>query len=270
VASHRPRKRYGQHFLHDPAIIARIIAALAPRPDDILVEIGPGLGALTIPLLAAHEEVFTVEIDRIVIPELERRAAGQGKLHALAANALEVDFRRFLSVGKRLRLVGNLPYNISTPLLFHVLEQAESIHDMHFMLQKEVVERMVAMPGGRDYGRLTVMLAYRCRAEALFRIGRGAFKPPPQVESAMVRLVPHRRPPFAAGNPDLFEKLVRHAFGQRRKTLKNALKGCADEVTLRQVGIDPMVRPEQVSPAEFGALAEVLSRTAENRPPNHG
>jgi 16S rRNA (adenine1518-N6/adenine1519-N6)-dimethyltransferase len=270
MKSHRPRKRYGQHFLHDPAIIARIVAGLAPQPDDILVEIGPGLGALTLPLLAAHEEVFAVEIDRSVIPELERRAAGQGKLHLIEADALRVDFHRFRSAGKRLRLVGNLPYNISTPLLFHVLEQAEFIHDMHFMLQKEVVERMVATPGGRDYGRLTVMLAYRCRVEALFRIGRGAFTPPPQVESAMVRMVPHRRPPFAAGNPGLFKKLVRHAFAQRRKTVKNALKGCADEAVLRQAGIDPLGRPEQVSPAEFGALAEVLSRTAENRPPNHG
>ncbi|HXG28593.1 MAG TPA: 16S rRNA (adenine(1518)-N(6)/adenine(1519)-N(6))-dimethyltransferase RsmA, partial [Nevskiales bacterium] len=190
---HIPRKRFGQHFLHDPGVIHRILAALAPQPGQTLVEIGPGLGALTVPLLQQAGELHVVELDRDVIPRLEAACAGHGRLIVHAADALRFDFRALAPPGGRLRLVGNLPYNISTPLLFHLLAQADAIADMLFMLQKEVVERMVAQPGEPAYGRLSVSLAAQAAVEALFTVGRGAFRPPPKIESAVVRVVP--RPP---------------------------------------------------------------------------
>ncbi|HHO69611.1 MAG TPA: 16S rRNA (adenine(1518)-N(6)/adenine(1519)-N(6))-dimethyltransferase RsmA, partial [Gammaproteobacteria bacterium] len=192
--THRARKRFGQNFLHDPAVIQRIVAAVAPAPGQHLVEIGPGQGAITRPLLAACGELDVVELDRDLIEPLARRLADVGTLRIHNADALRFDFCG-LAGDAGLRVVGNLPYNISTPLLFHLLAQAGCIEDMHFMLQKEVVARMAAAPGGGDYGRLSVMIQYHCEVTPLFGIGPGAFRPAPKVESAFVRLVPHPRPP---------------------------------------------------------------------------
>ena len=252
---HRPRKRFGQHFLHDQNVIKKILLAISPKPEDCIVEIGPGLGAITLPLLKCCGTLIAIELDRDVIPRLQASAAQQGALHVIQGDALKTDFRALLPSGKRARLVGNLPYNISTPLLFHLLEQADAIHDMHFMLQKEVVQRMAARPGGRDYGRLTVMLAARCRVEPLFHIGAGAFSPPPRVESAFVRLVPHATAPFPLSDPLRFAQLVSRAFSHRRKTVKNALQGLVDETAIRTAGLDPAARPETLSAADYARLA---------------
>jgi 16S rRNA (adenine1518-N6/adenine1519-N6)-dimethyltransferase len=251
----RARKRFGQHFLHDPRVIQKIIVAVSPRPGEALVEIGPGHGAITLPLLECCHALTAVELDRDVIPLLEAAAAGKGELRVIQGDALETDLARLAPPGRKIRLVGNLPYNISTPLLFHFLEQAEHIADMHFMLQKEVVRRMAAPPGGKEYGRLTVMLAARCRVEPLFNIGAGAFRPPPKVESAFVRLVPHERAPFPLQDLGRFAAIVTQAFSHRRKTLRNALAGLLDEAAIRDAGIDPQTRPETLSAAEFGRLA---------------
>jgi len=251
----RARKRFGQHFLHDPGVIARIVAAIDPKPGERIVEIGPGTGALTLPLLARCGRLDVIEIDRDLARELPRRAAGTGALVVHEADALGFDFRALWAGGPRLRLCGNLPYNISTPLLFHLLDAREAIADMHFMLQKEVVGRIVARPGGKEYGRLTVMLAAACRSESLFRVGRGAFQPPPAVDSAVVRLVPHGRPPFPLADPARFARLVAAAFQMRRKTLRNSLRGLLDAAAFEAAGIDAGRRPETLAPEEFARLA---------------
>ena len=191
---HRTRKRFGQHFLHDPAVIQRIVAAINPRADDILVEIGPGEGAITLPLLQATGRLHVIELDRDLIEPLQRQAIEAGELTIYNADALRFDFCQLAGSGS-LRVVGNLPYNISTPLLFHLLEQSRCISDMHFMLQKEVVDRLAAEPGSGQYGRLSVMVQYRCEVTPLFTIGPGAFRPPPRVESAFVRMRPYRTLP---------------------------------------------------------------------------
>ena len=257
MTEHRARKRFGQHFLHDRNVIDKILLAISPKPGDCLVEIGPGLGAITLPLLERCGTLVAVELDRDVIPRLEAAAAGKGQLRIVQGDALKTDFRDLAPAGSKIRLVGNLPYNISTPLLFHFLAQADVIRDMHFMLQKEVVQRMAARPGGKEYGRLTVMLAIRCRVEPLFNIGAGAFSPPPKVESAFVRLIPHATPPFPIDDPAHFARLVTQAFSHRRKTLRNALQGMADETLIRAAGIDPGTRPETVSPAEYARLSNL-------------
>ncbi len=253
-AEHRPRKRFGQHFLHDSNIIAKLVRTIAPVSTDRLVEIGPGLGALTLPLLEAAGRLQVVELDRDVIPILKESCAALGELTVHEADALKFDFRTLATDGP-IRLVGNLPYNISTPLLFHLLDQSEVIVDMHFMLQKEVVERMAAGAGDEAYGRLSVMLAARCSVEPLFTIGPGAFKPPPKVDSAVVRLVPWQTAPFPIPDPERFARIVNQAFSRRRKTLRNALKGLVDSDQMETAGVDPSVRPETLSPAEFGKLA---------------
>ena len=258
AAAHVTKKRFGQHFLHDQHILRRIVEAVSPRAGDTLVEIGPGEGALTFPLLKAAGHLTAIELDRDLIEPLRARAVGIGELTIVHRDVLSVDFGA-LAAGKRLRLVGNLPYNISTPILFHVLEHAPAIEDMHFMLQKEVVERMAAEPGSKTYGRLSVMLQLRCSVEPLFGVPPGAFRPPPKVESAVVRLVP-----FAAADlPDtdfaMIERVVRAAFGQRRKTLGNALSTVADANQIVAAGIDPRARAEQLAPADFVALARHLS-----------
>jgi 16S rRNA (adenine1518-N6/adenine1519-N6)-dimethyltransferase len=252
---HRARKRFGQHFLHDRNAIHKILTAIAPKPGDRLVEIGPGLGAITLPLLERCGELTAVELDQDVIPGLAAAAAGRGRLHIIQGDALATDLYALAPAGGKIRLLGNLPYNISTPLLFHFLEQADCIADMHFMLQKEVVQRMAAAPGSKIYGRLTVMLAARCRVEPLFNIGAGAFKPPPKVESAFVRLTPHSVPPFPIRDPMRFARVVTQAFSHRRKTLRNALAGVMDESAIRAVGIDPGVRPETLRASDFARLA---------------
>jgi 16S rRNA (adenine1518-N6/adenine1519-N6)-dimethyltransferase len=226
-----------------------------PQPDDHLVEIGPGQGAITVHLLDAAGKLEAVELDRDLIEPLKAKCAGHGEFTVHQGDALKFDLCSLAGNGRPLRLVGNLPYNISTPLLFHFLDQAECIADMHFMLQKEVVERMAAGPGSKTYGRLSVMLQTRCEITPLFDIGPGAFKPPPKVDSAIVRLVPHAEPPFAVDNPELFAQVVAQAFAQRRKTLRKSLKTLLDPAAFERAGVDPGARPEQLAPADFARLA---------------
>jgi 16S rRNA (adenine1518-N6/adenine1519-N6)-dimethyltransferase len=251
---HQARKRFGQHFLHDRNVIGRIVDAIAPHPGDHLVEIGPGLGALTRPLLERSGSLEVIELDRDVIPHLTATCAGAGSLTIHSADVLDVDFPA-LAAGRTLRLCGNLPYNISTPLLFHVLQSRDVIQDMTFMLQKEVVLRMAAAPDTGDYGRLTVMLAAYCQSTRLFDVGPGAFRPPPKVDSSIVRVVPHRSPPFPIADPARFAAVVAAAFGQRRKTLRNSLAGLVDSGGFESCGIDPSRRAETLSPTEFALLA---------------
>jgi len=247
------KKRFGQNFLHDQNIIARIIHAISPKPGQALIEIGPGRGALTKPLLAAGEKLQVIELDRDVIPFLQAHCEHHPGLVIHQRDALKVDFPS-LAPGQPLRVVGNLPYNISTPLLFHLLQFADHIRDMHFMLQKEVVDRMVAKPGGGDYGRLTVSLAARAECVSLFRVSPGAFHPAPKVYSAVVRVRP-RPAPFAIPDFGVYDRIVTAAFGQRRKTLSNALKGLLDSDQIRAANVDPSLRAERLSAAEFGALS---------------
>jgi len=250
-----PKKRFGQHFLHDQAVLDRIVRTVNPKPDDALVEIGPGRGALTRLLLPKVDRLRVVEIDRDVIGPL-RAACGQSeKLEIHMGDALEVDFAQFVEAGQSLRLVGNLPYNISTPLLFHLLGVAGLVRDMHFMLQKEVVDRLCAEPGSDDYGRLTVSMAARAEAVSLFDVGPEAFHPPPKVDSAVVRLTP-RPAPFPLADLGAYERLVQAAFNQRRKTLANGLKGLLTAAQIAAVGIEPGIRAEQLSPAEFARLSD--------------
>jgi 16S rRNA (adenine1518-N6/adenine1519-N6)-dimethyltransferase len=251
----RARKRFGQHFLHDPGVLARIVAAIDPKPGERVVEIGPGRGALTFPLLERCKRLEVIEIDRDLARLLRERAAGAGELIVHEADVLDVDFAALHGGGPPLRVCGNLPYNISTPLLFHLLESRAAIADMHFMLQKEVVDRIVAPPGGKTYGRLTVMLAAACRTERLFQVGRGAFQPPPAVDSAVVRLVPHAADPFPLPDPERFARVVAAAFSMRRKTLRNSLRGLIDGSQFAAAGIDAGRRPETLAPAEFASLA---------------
>jgi 16S rRNA (adenine1518-N6/adenine1519-N6)-dimethyltransferase len=236
--SHRPRKRFGQHFLHDPRVLARIVDAIAPAPGEFIVEIGPGEGALTAPLLARAKRMDAIELDR----DLAARLRGMPGLTVHEGDALEFDFAR-LPAG--MRLVGNLPYNISTPLLFHVARYADRVRDMHFMLQLEVVERMVAAPSTPAYGRLSVSLQSRFRMKKLFSVSRGAFRPPPKVESAVVRLEPLEKP------LRVDDDLLRRAFSARRKTIKNALPG----IDLAAAGIDPGLRPENLAPEDYARLS---------------
>lgn len=265
AGAHAPKKRFGQHFLHDPQVIARIVRAIDPQPADIMVEIGPGLGALTLPLLHKLDRLHVVEIDRDVIPHL-RAICGDdaARLVVHQADALSFDYAALAEPGRAgsvsgpLRLVGNLPYNISTPLLFHLLGFAAAIRDMHFMLQKEVVQRMVAAPGSGDYGRLTVTLAARAQAESLFEVGPGAFRPPPQVDSAVVRIRP-RPAPFPLADLNAYDRVVTAAFGQRRKTLANALRRLLTAEQIAAAGIDPRARAEVLAPADFAKLADRLT-----------
>jgi 16S rRNA (adenine1518-N6/adenine1519-N6)-dimethyltransferase len=255
----RARKRFGQHFLHDPAVIARIVAAIGLRPGDAAVEIGPGRGALTSQLLAAAGRLDAVEIDRDLAAQLRARFAAELHFRLHEHDALEMDWRSLAQLrGTRLRVVGNLPYNISTPLLFRLLRDAGSILDMHFMLQKEVVDRILAAPGSRIYGRLTVMLAPLVRAVRVLEVGPGAFQPRPQVSSAMVRLIVDPAPPDWALTP-LYATLVSAAFGQRRKTLRNSLGGLLGAAQISALGIDPGARAEVLAPEQFGALARAAA-----------
>ena len=252
---HQPRKRFGQNFLADAHYVARIIDAIAPRPGDNLVEIGPGLGALTGSLVEGAGRIAAIEIDRDLAARLrDRFAADVVALHE--TDALTFDFG---SLGPDLRVVGNLPYNISSPLLFHLGGYAASVRDIHVMLQREVVARMTAQASTPDYGRLTVTLQCRFEITRLFIVPPGAFRPAPNVESAVARLVPlrNRRPKIV--DEALFARVVAGAFGQRRKTLRNALAGVASEAQLRDADIDPSARGETLAVADFVRLANVLA-----------
>jgi 16S rRNA (adenine1518-N6/adenine1519-N6)-dimethyltransferase len=251
---HQARKRFGQNFLTDEAAIAAIVAAINPAPGECLVEIGPGLGALTRPLLTAAGQLHAIEIDRDLAQALAQEFGARLKLHT--GDVLKYDFS---ALGERLRVIGNLPYNISTPLLFRMIEQRQHIRDMHFMLQKEVVDRMAAAPDTEHYGRLTVMLAPWLRVEPLFDIGPGAFRPPPRVTSTFVRLAAHEEP-LRIEHPRCYANVVAAAFSQRRKTLRNALKAILSQEDIRAAGIDPGARAETVPAAGFAALAAELAR----------
>jgi 16S rRNA (adenine1518-N6/adenine1519-N6)-dimethyltransferase len=252
---HQPRKRFGQNFLHDPGVIARIIAAIAPQPGERLVEIGPGRGAITAGLLGAAGRLDVVEIDRDLIGPLAERFAAEGGLAIHSADALSFDLCAIAAQGPRLRLVGNLPYNISTPLLFRFLEQAECIQDMHLMLQREVVERIAAEPGGKTYGRLSVMIQALCQVRPLFTIGPGAFTPAPKVDSAFLRLHPYRPLPHPIADAGTLSRLVARAFSQRRKTLRNTLKDTLPPGLLESQGIDPGQRAEEIPVEAYIRLA---------------
>lgn len=258
----RPKKHYGQHFLQERGIIERIIAALSPRPGDRIVEIGPGEGALTLPLLDAARQLTAIELDAELITPLQAAATAHGELTVIHADVLEVDLTA-LALGRKLRLVGNLPYYVSSPILFHCLDHGDAIADMLFMLQKEVVERMAAPPGGKVYGRLSVMLQLSCKVEPLLRVPPGAFRPLPQVDSAVVRLTPlpaTQRPDPALSR--MIETIVRAAFGKRRKTLVNALSGLLDAQAIRAAGIDPGARAETLAPQRYVALAQIAAQHA--------
>ncbi len=239
--------------------MARLVAAIAPKDNDYLVEIGPGLGALTLPILEAVGHLTAVELDRDLLPHLQERCAALGELTIHQADALAFDFRT-LAVQAPIRLIGNLPYNIATPLLFHLIEQLipppTRVLDMHFMVQREVADRLVASHLHGNYGRLSVMIQYHCRVERLFTVPAGAFRPPPKVESAVVRLRPHTIPPVVVSDYPQFVHLVRQAFSQRRKTLRNALRGLLPEASILAADIDPGIRPEKLSILQFAQLSE--------------
>lgn len=250
------KKQLGQHFLHERGVVEHIILAVDPRPGDRLVEIGPGQGALTLPLLRRHGALTAIEFDRDLVVPLRAAAANHGTLTLIEADVLSVDLGA-LAIDGLIRLVGNLPYNLSSPILFHAVAHAASIRDMHFMLQKEVVDRMAAPPGSKVYGRLGVMLQAYCEVTALFNVGPGAFRPPPKVDSAVVRLVPRAPDSIGIRDPRRFADVVRAAFGQRRKMLRKALESTCTPAQLAAAGIDPQLRAEQVAVADFIRLANV-------------
>jgi 16S rRNA (adenine1518-N6/adenine1519-N6)-dimethyltransferase len=258
MSEHRARKRFGQNFLHDESVIEHIIASINPQAGERLVEIGPGLGALTGRLLEAAGRLDVVELDRDLIPKLAVKFASTGELLIHEADALKFDFRSLVNEGEQLRIIGNLPYNISTPLLFHLLDTAEIIRDMHVMLQKEVVDRMTASPGSSDFGRLTVMLQYRCKVTRLFAVGPESFSPAPKVESAIARLTPYASLPFTAKSEGALAKLVSQAFSQRRKMLRASLKGLLSIEQIEACGIDPTRRPETLSVQQFVRLSDEI------------
>ena len=263
MKSHRPRKRFGQHFLRDPGVVDAILRAIAPAPDDTIVEVGPGLAALTGQLASRAGELHAVELDRDLATRLRADFAARSNVTIHEADALRFDF---CSLGTSLRIVGNLPYNISTPLLFRLLEQRACVRDMHFMLQKEVVDRMTAGPGSKRYGRLTVMLGCYFEMQALFDVDRLAFEPPPAVTSAVVRMQPLAEGAYRIDDPQHFARLVAAAFAQRRKTIRNALRDVAAQADLTAVGIDPGQRAETIGIALYVDLANRLARPANHVP----
>jgi 16S rRNA (adenine1518-N6/adenine1519-N6)-dimethyltransferase len=252
---HIAKKRFGQNFLTDQSVIASLVDAISPKVDDLMVEIGPGLGALTKPLMQKLNLLHVVEVDRDIIAWMQKEYANKAiEIHN--ADALKFDFK---SLGQNLRVTGNLPYNISTPILFHLLDNINAITDMHFMLQKEVVERMVAAPSTPAYGRLSVMLQYKLHMDYLITVPPEAFEPAPKVESAFVRCVPHAVLPFVAKDEAMFAKVVLAAFGQRRKTLRNTLKGLLEDDGFTALNINSQKRAENLSVAEFVSIANYLS-----------
>ena len=256
MPGHRSRKRFGQHFLTDPGVIGAILRSVHATKDDVVVEIGPGRGAITAALAADAGHLHAVELDRDLVARLRRQYADNPTVTIHEADALAFDFS---SLGDRLRIVGNLPYNISTPLLFHLLKFRDRILDMHFMLQKEVVDRMAAGPGSKTYGRLGIMLGCHLQIESLFDVDKSAFEPPPEVTSAVVRLDPLPTNAYNIKDEALLSTIVTNAFMKRRKTIRNALKDHAEISDLEAVDIDPGLRPEQISIQQFVDLSNHLA-----------
>ena len=263
---HRPRKRFGQNFLCDENIVQQIISAINPQREDHVVEIGPGLGVLTAQLLPQVSRLDAVELDRDLIPKLSARCAGLGQLEIHSCDALRFDYcelssklsPQLSSQARSLRIVGNLPYNISTPLLFLLLEQTHCIKDMHFMLQKEVVDRMTAVPNTSDYGRLSVMTQYRCDMHNMLSVPPSAFNPAPKVDSAVISMRPYETPPVIIEDEKKFSKVVTRAFATRRKTLRNNFKGLLDDAQWQTIDIDPVRRAETLSLQEFARLSQIV------------
>lgn len=257
-SNHQHKKEFGQNFLNNGRIIDQIVAAIRPKAGDHMVEIGPGEAALTAPLLEVVKKLDIIEIDNDLIAPLTRRFSEKPAFCLHHADALRFDYGSLLTPDEPyMRVVGNLPYNISSPLMFHLLNFAPRILDMHFMLQKEVVDRICATPGGKTYGRLSVMLQYACQTEYLFSVGPENFTPPPKVESAIVRLIPHVQKPVVADCETHFSEVVKQAFSQKRKTLRNTLKGWLDAKQIQTCGIDPTARAETLSVSEFVTLANL-------------
>jgi 16S rRNA (adenine1518-N6/adenine1519-N6)-dimethyltransferase len=256
--THTPRKRFGQNFLHDHNIIYSILSSLQAKPGQHWVEIGPGLGALTEPLLQQKLRLDVVELDRDLVVLLKDKFRQYDNLQIYSADALKFDFSALVEDNEKLRIIGNLPYNISTPLMFHLLNNASCIEDMHFMLQKEVVDRICAAPDSKKYGRLSVMMQYYCATELLFDVPPESFDPAPKVMSAIVRLVPHQQPPVEVNDMVKLNRVVVQAFSQRRKTLRNSLKKLIDEDVIIALNIDPTLRAEALSLSDFAKLSNVL------------
>jgi 16S rRNA (adenine1518-N6/adenine1519-N6)-dimethyltransferase len=256
--THTPRKRFGQNFLHDHNIINNIISTIEAKPGQHWVEIGPGQGALTEPLLKLGLRIEVVELDRDLVVLLKNKFRQYSHLQIHSADALKFDFSALAEDDEKLRIIGNLPFNISTPLMFHLLDNASCIEDMHFMLQKEVVDRICAVPGSKKYGRLSVMMQYYCATELLFEVPPESFEPAPKVMSAIVRLVPHQQPPVQVNDMNVLNRVVTQAFSQRRKTLRNSLKKLIDENAIIALNIDPALRAEALSLYDFAQLSNLL------------
>ena len=261
---HQARKRFGQNFLHDTPVIQGIVAAIYPQPNQFLVEIGPGLGALTEPVGELVDHLTVVELDRDLAERLRHHPFLHQKLTVIETDAMQFDFgelyakENLAEKDQKLRVFGNLPYNISTPLMFHLFKYHDVIQDMHFMLQKEVVDRITASPNTKEYGRLSVMIQYYCKPTFLFEVPPGSFNPPPKVTSAVFRLEPYDVKPIVAKNEKALARLVSHVFTQRRKTLRNSLKGMLVEDGFEKAGVDPMARPETLTLAQFVALSDQM------------
>ncbi|PSJ43979.1 16S rRNA (adenine(1518)-N(6)/adenine(1519)-N(6))-dimethyltransferase [Zobellella endophytica] len=260
---HKARKRFGQNFLHDDYIIDQIVNAIHPSDDFTMIEIGPGLGALTGPVCAHVSRLNVVELDRDLAARLATHPFLKDKLSIHQADAMKFDFGTLKEPGKKLKIFGNLPYNISTQLMFHLFEFAPLVEDMHFMLQKEVVNRLAAGPGSKAYGRLSVMAQYYCQVVPVLEVGPDAFRPAPKVESAVVKLLPYDTPPFPARDMACLSRVTADAFGQRRKTIRNSLQHLFRAEQLSELGLDPSTRPEQLTLDQYVTLANALAQQKE-------
>ena len=259
---HKARKRFGQNFLHDVYVIHQIVMAVAPHSTEHLVEIGPGQGAITEPLLASNCLLDVIELDRDLVSQLNKIFGKNPHFHLHSADALTFDYTSLIANNNKIRIVGNLPYNISTPLIFHLLNHAQYIQDMHFMLQKEIVNRLQAQPGSKRYGRLSIMVQLHCKVEALFDVDPESFDPKPKVMSSIVRLTPHHTQQFHIDNIPFFEKLVTTAFSQRRKTIRNSLKTLCSDTQLELAGISPTLRAENIQISNYVKLSNLLSTSS--------
>jgi 16S rRNA (adenine1518-N6/adenine1519-N6)-dimethyltransferase len=256
---HTARKRFGQNFLHDEYIIQQIVAAIRPEKGQNLVEIGPGLGALTEPVCEQVDKLTVVELDRDLADRLSTHPFLASKLTIVQEDALKFDFGGLAEPTNQLRIFGNLPYNISTPLMFHLFDYAPIVHDMHFMLQREVVNRLAASPGGKDYGRLSVMAQYHCQVIPVLEVPPSAFKPAPKVDSAIVRLLPHKEKPVVVKDVEQLQQVCKLAFNQRRKTIRNSLQSILNDEQLADAGVSPDLRAENLSLKDYAALANTLA-----------